>query len=172
VNLVPSSIETERLVLVPCSLQAARASLNGVALLRAVLGWSVPDTWPPDDLRDALALYAKELARDASHLGWGVWLSLAPSERSLVGSVGFKGRPDAAACVEIGYGTEPDFRRRGFATEAAGALMSWAWRRGVRRVVAECSRDNVASIRVLESLGMERTEPRGEMLWWEIRAPS
>lgn len=132
----------------------------------------VPETWPPDDLSDALRMYAGRLSRDPSLLGWGVWLAVERAETILVGSVGFKGKPDRHGCVEIGYGIEPGVRRRGYATEAVPALVDWAWGRGVARIVAECRPDNVASIRVLERIGMRRIGDRGGMLWWERCGPT
>jgi [ribosomal protein S5]-alanine N-acetyltransferase len=168
----PHAVATARLDLTPCSLAAARSSLQGPRQTAEVISVTVPETWPPRDLIDALTLYARELARDPGHLGWGPWLAVDRHTRSLVGSVGFKGRPDENACVEIGYGIEPACRRKGYASEAVPALLDWAWASGVRRVVAECRPDNVASIRVLEKSGMQRTPVLGSMLWWERCRPT
>ena len=169
--MVPS-LRTARLRLTPCSLEAARASLDGPSHVERVLGVEVPETWPPEDLVDALRAYAGELSRDPSLLGWGIWLAVVGSGGALVGSAGFKGRPDRDGCVEIGYGIEPGFRRRGYASEAVGALTRWAWRQGARRIVAECRPNNQASIRVLERNGMRRTRSHNGMLWWEICGPT
>ncbi|CAN5668226.1 GNAT family N-acetyltransferase [soil metagenome] len=166
------SVHTDRLDLVPCTLAAARASLQEPAAVAALLERRVPGSWPPDELVDALSFYARELAADPSHMGWGIWFVISRPDGSLAGSVGFKGPPDANGCVEIGYGIEPPFRQRGYATEAVKGLLGWAWSEGVTRVVAECHDANQASIRVLEKAGMARTTPRGRMLWWELRTPS
>ncbi|MFZ5435371.1 MAG: GNAT family N-acetyltransferase [Bacillota bacterium] len=51
-------------------------------------------------------------------------------------------------------------------------MLQWEFSRGtVRRVLAECSADNGASIRVLQKIGMTRTHRCAEMLWWELRRP-
>lgn len=67
----------------------------------------------------------------------------------------------AASCqfdqhgAEIGYIVAPVFWGRGFATEAASALIEAAWGNGdLYRVWATCHVDNNASARVLEKLGM------------------
>jgi ribosomal-protein-alanine N-acetyltransferase len=165
-------VTTARLELVGCSLAAARASLRSPEALERFLGRPVPSTWPPEELRDALALHAAVGRDDPALRGWGLWLALLASPGgSLVGSAGFKGAPDRAGTVEIGYGIEPPFRRRGLATEAAGALLRWAVARGVSRVIAECHPSNDASMGVLRRLGMRRIETRGGMLWWERTAP-
>lgn len=163
---------TPRLRLTPCPLEVARASLRHPATVQASLGVEVPATWPPSDLLDALTMYARDLSRDPSHLGWGIWLVIARTEGKLVGSVGFKGKPDRDRRVEIGYGIEPASRRRGYATEAVAALLSHAWECGVHKIVAECHPDNAASIRVLTKSGMRRTESGGPMLWWELCTPT
>jgi [ribosomal protein S5]-alanine N-acetyltransferase len=164
-------LSTRRLELVACSVEAARASLEGPAALERLLHRKVPETWPPEELVDVLVAYARDVERDPSHLGWGLWLVLRRRDGALVGSAGFKGKPDASLGVEIGYGIEPQARRRGYASEAVAALIGWAWTRGARRVVAECDPHNVASIGVLRGVGMRRLPAHGRMLWWEIRAP-
>src|SRR5579862_2601544 len=42
---------------------------------------------------------------------------------NVVGSCAFKGPPDPEGIVEIAYGVNPDYGRRGYATEAARALI-------------------------------------------------
>jgi RimJ/RimL family protein N-acetyltransferase len=44
-----------------------------------------------------------------------------------IGTAAFKGPPDTAGMVEIAYGVAPHFERNGFATEAASALVAFAF---------------------------------------------
>ncbi len=128
--------------------------------------------WPSEELQDALPAYIRDLERQGSMSGWGLWLIVEPLERALVGDVGFKGGPDRRGSVEIGYGIAPAYRRRGYASEAASALVEWAFARpDVRRVIAECLPDNAGSIKVLEGLGMRQTHRDGRMLKWELPRP-
>jgi RimJ/RimL family protein N-acetyltransferase len=39
----------------------------------------------------------------------------------------------------------------------------------VRRITAECSPDNVPSVRILERLGMQCLEADGSLLRWELK---
>jgi RimJ/RimL family protein N-acetyltransferase len=196
-------LSSARLELRPCSPEACLASLQGPRALVRLEGIDVPSTWPPRELTDALALYARGLDAGDCRRGWGIWLMISPEQargglgrtaeqergglgrtaeqergglgrtaEHLVGSAGFKGRPDAAGCVEIGYGVEPGWRRRGFATEAVGRLAQWAWEQGVRRIVAECDERNTASAGVLRATGMRLYDRRGRMHWWELQSPS
>lgn len=106
------------------------------------------------DMGPHIDMHLEELKRDPSVKGWGVWFVLLRETGQVIGDIGFKGKPDAQKTVEVGYGIIPAAQNQGFATEAVRALLEWAFSTGqVERVTAECLRDNVASIRVLEKLG-------------------
>lgn len=58
---------------------------------------------------------------------------------------------------ELGYILSPAFQRQGYASEAAGALVSHSLTAGgMHRVVAHCNPDNVASWKLLEKIGFRR----------------
>jgi len=74
-----------------------------------------------------------------------------------VGNCAFKGPPDADGAVEIAYGVNEDCQRRGFATEAAAGLVTFAFSTGqVRLVRAHTRAENLASGRVLAKCGFRR----------------
>src|SRR5262249_3603798 len=119
--------------------------------------------------RGFLPTYARQLEEDQSLLGWGIWLVVQMTEGILIGDVGFKGKPDRQGAVEIGYSIVHGHRRRGYATEAAEALIQWAFRQpGVEPVRAECERQNVPSIHVLAKLGMPQTTSTSDLVRWEL----
>jgi RimJ/RimL family protein N-acetyltransferase len=100
------------------------------------------------------------LTRLASSAPVDPWLhgySLVERESdAIVGTCGFKGPPDDGV-VEIAYGVSPEQRNRGYATEAAAALVAIAFRReDVRVVCAHTLPDSGASQRVLAKCGFER----------------
>lgn len=71
-----------------------------------------------------------------------------------IGDAGFKGPPSDDGIVEIAYGIEPEHQGRGFATEAARALIEFARKAsGVRVLRAHTKPDNIASARVLAKCG-------------------
>ena len=89
-----------------------------------------------------------------------------------VGGCAYKGPPDDDGVVEIAYGVEPAYRRRGYAKEAAAALIDYATQAGVRLVRAHTRPENDASARVLESCGFdclgEVMDPEDGLVWrWE-----
>jgi len=164
-------LKTPQLRLAPCTVAAAQAATTDRAALESLLGVRVPDDWPAEDLRDFLPIYGRIVAEQAARQGWGIWLMLGLAERALVGDIGFKGPPDDLGTAEIGYSVLPAFQGRGYASEAAQALVAWGFaQRDVRRIVANCRADNVASIRVLEKVGLRQTGRDRDDLTWEIRA--
>ena len=59
--------------------------------------------------------------------------------------------------AELGWVIDPAHAGRGYATEAAGELLRICFADlGLRRVIAQCFADNVASWRLMEKLGMRR----------------
>ena len=74
-----------------------------------------------------------------------------------VGSCAFKGAPDADGAVEIAYGLAPEHRGRGYAREAARALVVYALGAGGARVVrAHTLPGNGPSANVLVACGFTR----------------
>jgi len=95
----------------------------------------------------------------------------------VVGSCGFKGPPLAERIVELAYGVSPEYQGCGYATEAAQALVDFAFRHGqVRTVCAHTLAGNIASERVLVKAGFERMgdviDPEdGPVVRWECQNP-
>ncbi|MGH8510142.1 MAG: GNAT family N-acetyltransferase [Gammaproteobacteria bacterium] len=79
------------------------------------------------------------------------------TDDAVVGSCGFKGPPTPDGVVEIAYGVAPEYRGKGYATEAAQALVSYAFsNRKVRVVRAHTLAQANASTRVLAKCGFRR----------------
>lgn len=93
----------------------------------------------------------------------------------VVGSAGFKGPPAADGVVEIAYGVSPEYQGKGYATEAAQALVAYAFSSGRVRVVRAHTRPEPnASTRVLTKSGFrhvgEVIDPEDGLVWrWEKR---
>lgn len=89
--------------------------------------------------------------------GYGLWLVYARGGESLVGFAGLLGAEEGEAPNLI-YGFRPDCCGRGYATEAARAVLDYA-AQGLRLnlIKADVDEPNAASVRVLEKLGMRRT---------------
>jgi len=105
---------------------------------------------------------------------WTHGFSLVQRDSDIVvGKGGFKGPPGADGVVEIAYGVVPDYQGKGYATEAAQALVAYAFSSGKVRVVrAHTFAKSNASTRVLAKCGFqyigEVIDPEDGMVWrWE-----
>jgi RimJ/RimL family protein N-acetyltransferase len=61
--------------------------------------------------------------------------------------------------LEIGYHIFPEYRRKGYASEASRAVIEYAREEfGIIRFIARIGKENIVSKKVAESLGFVRTE--------------
>lgn len=92
----------------------------------------------------------------------GGWVQFTVEERrggSLVGDVGLSPADGEPGVIKVGYTIDPAHQRRGYATEAVGALVRYAFEElGAAVVRAYASAENAASIRVAERVGMRLIE--------------
>jgi RimJ/RimL family protein N-acetyltransferase len=164
-----SAIRTTRLDLRPLPPAAAGALPDDRATAARLLGAALPPDWPQVDLLDVLPLQARA-APDEER--FGVWVMIERESKTVTGDIGFLGPPGEDGSVGIGFSVVPDRRGRGYATEAARALVDWALRQpGVVSVVAGCDTGNVPSIRTLERIGFVRTGESDGRLSWRHERP-
>jgi len=125
---------------------------------------------PPFVAQRALA----RLAAGQDGYWCGVFHIVRSADAAVIGGCGFKGAP-VDGRVEIGYGVAPACRRRGVATQAVRELVRLAFARAdVTAVLAQVNPDNVASTRVVVTLGFAggaaSRDHEGEMLVpWVLR---
>ena len=152
---------TERLELVPQSLAAVRALVEG-----GEPGLPLAEGYPHADTLDGLRLTAAHATEGAALGGWFI---VRAADGAVIGDLGTKGVVDDLGRVEIGYGLSASFRRQGYGGEAVAALVSWLGTQpGVRAVTAEVEVGNDASRRLLERLGFV-VEDTSEGSWWLAR---
>jgi len=158
-------VPTERLDLV---LESTEAVLARVEAMSAASRAEVSPDW-------LARLRAAEAADPWTH-------GFAMVERAggaIVGSCGYKGPPGPEGVVEIAYGVEPRHQGRGYATEAARALVAFAFASGsMRLVLAHTQPGNGASDRVLTKCGFARVgevvDPEDGLVcrWQRSREPA
>ena len=153
-------VESPRLVLVAADTDLVLADLKGAEHLGRMLETPVPENWPPELYdREPMNFALRQLA-DPAEQGWSFWYLIIKdaSGRQLIGICGFKGRPNAAGSVEIGYSVLSQFRNQGFATEAVERLLTWAFsHQSVLEVSAETLPHLQQSIRVMKKNGFVYT---------------
>lgn len=146
---VDDVLTTERLVLRP-------VTADDHAAIRA--HWAEPDVqrflFDGSMLSDAeIAEAIEDSLRDFAAAGYGLWIIHEKDETDLIGTAGL--RPLDHAGIEIFYSLIPGAWGRGYATEAACAVVEHALGPlGLPEVLAEVDRGNAASVAVVERLGM------------------
>ncbi len=168
-------MRTTNLELAPHAPEHLRALIAGSERYEQLFG--VP---PAEGLRDFLVseevspdfVARLESATEADPWTYGFALVHA-TDRVVVGMGGFKGPPNDGM-VEIAYGVVPSYQNKGLATEAARALVRYAFASGrqVRVVRAHTLPQPNASTRVLTKCGFERVgeivDPEDGPVWrWE-----
>ena len=154
-------IRTERLELVPGSVELLDAALAGPDTLARVLRARVPASWPPEYVDAAALQFTRDhLAAHPVEAPWWMYfivLRHTPDERLLIGTSGYKGPPSEDGAVEVGYSVVAEHQRRGYASEAVEGLVRYAFAQpAVGRVIAETLPDLLPSIAVLRKSGFER----------------
>jgi len=162
------SLQTRRLTLVPFTAELMGLVLTDRSELARRLSAITPDEWPGPDLAEALPWLLEQRRAQPEPGEWDC-LIVHTDDATVIGDLGFKGGPDAKGVAELGYSIIPSYRRQGYAFEAARAAVDWATGRPeISRVVAECLKDNLPSVRVLEKLGFRQTGRDGDLLLWEL----
>jgi len=149
-------IETERLLLRQCVVEDADVILrllNEPSFLENVGDRGVRTTEDATNylLNGPIASYAAN--------GYGIYLVLLKETSAPIGMCGLLQRPQFVH-PDVGYTLFPEFWRRGFAIEAASAVVEHAHRSlGIEHVLGLVSPHNSRSIQLLEKLGFIFQEP-------------
>lgn len=86
--------------------------------------------------------------------GFGRWAVISKKDKEFLGWCGLKKHPDNT--VDIGYRFFQKYWNQGFASESAKACLEYGFAvLELEEIVANADCDNVASIRVMEKIGME-----------------
>lgn len=152
--------------LVPAELPLLDAALAGDEQLATALGCEVAPGWTT--FAGALQATRDGLVGQPDGATWGPRLFLADEPERLVGWGGFKG-PPRDGVVEIGYEIAEGWRRRGYATAAARAMVGEAFAApDVTTVIAHTLAEHNASNRLLERLGFRfdgEVREEDELAW-------
>ena len=152
---IPEAITTSRL-----ELRCFRTGdLDSLGRLQRSPGIARYLYWDPPDDEELVARLERRLgdtvvAIDGDRLSWAV---TTHADESLVADVTMILTSVEHCQLEIGYTVHPDHQRRGYATEAARALIDFGFGVvGAHRIVGRIDARNHASAAVLEHAGMRR----------------
>jgi RimJ/RimL family protein N-acetyltransferase len=110
------------------------------------------------DLDDAKRFLAQGTWTSQQHRGLGQFVVELKANGAAIGICGLLYR-EQINVTDIGFAFFPEYWGRGFAFEAADAVMQYGYSElGLATIVGLTTRDNAPSIRVLEKLGMRFRE--------------
>jgi ribosomal-protein-alanine N-acetyltransferase len=124
----------------------------------------IPRETAEEVVRASLASFAEQR--------FGMWVLTVPGDDAIIGFCGLRHCEDPSG-VEVLYGLLPAYWGKGLATEAARAVLRYGFAElQLERIWGGADAPNVASLRVLEKLGMtyEKTAPMplGEGHWYSL----
>lgn len=161
-ELPTPDLETKRLVLTPLRVEDA-AEMVKVLADSDLYEFTGGD---PPGFAVLEARYASQIVGpEASDEIWHNWiLRLRESDEA----IGFVQATVTGDTADVAWVVGTDWQQRGFATEATMEMCRWFRETGIHRLTAHVNRRHIASERVAESVGLQRTDEMdadGETVW-------
>ena len=141
-------LHTKRLVLKPFCEGDEDAVLRIITNERVAKTFMVPEIRSAEEGRKVFDALLK-LSNTEGRCLLGIFLEDALA--GFINDVDINGKS-----IELGWAMHPDFQGRGYATEAAEALINKLFSEGFEEIRAGAFEGNEASFRVMEKLGMRR----------------
>ncbi|MFF2092968.1 GNAT family N-acetyltransferase [Paenibacillus sp. NPDC058174] len=160
-------LETTRLVVQTIDLRLLEAAAKRDTQAIEAIGFKTNGEWPAADFHDAIPYFRELLIRNNGTRGFDSWVIAEKDTLEIVGGTGFLGEPNASGIIEIGFATNESCRRKGYAVEAAQALIDWALQQEtVQGIVARCEPGNIGSSGVLTKLGFNLDREDAQYCYW------
>jgi RimJ/RimL family protein N-acetyltransferase len=146
-------LETRRLILRPYRPE----DLEAIHRYAAVPEFSQYDVWGPNSEDDTKKFVADCISKLAQNPVQRYELAVeSRADGTVIGGCTLKRSVEDSGLGGLGYAINPYYQCRGYATEAAMALIRFAFDDlGLALVYAECDTRNLPSRRVMEKAGME-----------------
>jgi [ribosomal protein S5]-alanine N-acetyltransferase len=163
------NIVTQRLILVPYTREMIAGILAADYTLLYNEGLHLAKGWPDAVALDTMPRIAKNLEKVPAPTGFETWMLVKKEGMQIIGDAGFKGVPNEEGVVDIGYGIIKEQQKKGYVTEAAQALVNWAFAQPcVKLITAKCLHANAASANILEKLQLKETTRDDLFIYWAL----
>ncbi|HAE41844.1 MAG TPA: N-acetyltransferase [Clostridiales bacterium] len=166
-------IETERLFLIPLTLDEMKRALQSKTQLANDLGFQLFSEELDERMKQVYEAKIDKMEKDQENfLFYTFWQLVLKEEKIIIGEVGFKGLDSEQGQLEVGFGTEERFRNKGYMTEALTELIKWAFFQDkvkIRRITALTLSDNIPSQKVLEKSGLMLSHEESGKLYWHVK---
>lgn len=169
-RLAIDSLITERLIVIPFTIDICRNILNNDYRDLAALNFKKGRSWPDADVLDTLPRIINNLKKVDHPTGFESWMIIKKDTLEVIGDVGFKGFNNEEGNVDLGYGIIKEERRKGYAVEAVSEIIQWAFTTTiVKEITANCLTDNIDSIHLLNKFNFSQDRIENEMIYWRLR---
>ncbi|UGB32539.1 GNAT family N-acetyltransferase [Metabacillus sp. B2-18] len=163
-------ILTNRLMIVPCSLDIAKSLVFHRKELDKRSPIEIPKSWPSSYVRGFLPFYIESLEKKEKESECGLWMIIMYEDKKIIGDILLQGNPSKEGKVHLCYHVEDKTLDETIAYEAVDAFIDWlTYQMSVKKVVMECEKNDKHSIRLFEKLGFICKEKEGQFLMWEIQ---
>ncbi len=162
-------IETERLKIIPLTYEEVILYKSNRNELENNLGLKESNSQHTGQFIEMLEDKLLPLLKDKKddYIFYTIWLATDKIENAIVCDFGIKGIPDINNEIEIGYGTQEQYKGRGYMTEAIRGFINWvSCREDIRAVIAETDKGNIPSVRVLEKNDFSMYKETEAAYWW------
>ncbi|MCK9282265.1 MAG: GNAT family N-acetyltransferase [Melioribacteraceae bacterium] len=146
-------IETERLLIRPLSAEELKKHYYSPSAFAKELGLKPSQSLVDNETKDAiLSLFLPNIvdAKKDPHF-YTMWIVIEKTQKAMIGGICFHGEPNENGEAEIGYGTDTEYRNKGYMTETISGMISWIREnKKIKIIKAETEIENQSSIKVLE----------------------
>ena len=121
-------------------------------LQRILIDLTIPDNWPAENWDEEFLDYSRDtLAKNPHSETWLGRFMIETATRTLIGHCGIGANREG---IELGYTVLPQFRRRGFASEAVARMVRYGFEEGgAETIIAHTYPHLTPSIGTLEKNG-------------------
>ncbi len=159
-------ITTDRLEIITFDVAMIQALLKGAKELEKIVSFQVPADYPMDVYKQFFPYKIERFSKQPEENKWE-GLIIDSESQTVIGDIGYKSGPNEQGEINLGYSVLPTYQGKGFATEAATGMVAWGLKQpGVEKIIATCSPQNNASIRVLQKAGLKQVREDSESLYW------
>ncbi|HUC80547.1 MAG TPA: GNAT family N-acetyltransferase [Flavisolibacter sp.] len=160
---------TERLVLIPFTINICTNILNNDYSDLELLHLKKGKGWPDEDVLDTLPRIVNNLNKVEYPTGYESWMIIKNDTLEVIGDLGFKGFNPKEENIDLGYGLIKEERGKGYAVEAVREIIQWAFStKIVKQITASCSTGNKPSINLLNKFNFIQDRIENEMICWRL----
>ncbi len=98
------------------------------------------------------------------------WFIIRKSDKKIIGTLAFNGKPNSNKEVEIGYALGKEYEHKGYMTQALTGLLQWVKQNTeVKYIIAETKLDNYSSQNLLTRCEFEQYKQTDCSLFFKLK---